>query len=57
MPSASTPALSRVVSPKSTHLCCCLRWGSGGGGRGGGSGCNRLVTSIDELALVIKNVL
>ena len=55
MPSASSPALSRVVSPNRTHvLCCSSSWGWGGvteGRVGGGTGFNRLVKSIGDLAL------
>ena len=45
MPSASSPGLSRVVSPNRTQMCCCSRWGGGAGlAGGGGAGCNRLMT-------------
>ena len=46
MPSASSPALSRVVSPNARVVL--LLEVSGGEG---GVGCNKLVTSIGELAL------
>ena len=53
MPSASSPALSRVASPNRTHVLLLLfevRVGVAEG-RGWDAGCNRLVTSIGELAL------
>ena len=59
MPSASSSALSRVVSPNCTHVLLLEvrvgaagvgRWGGGGGG-GGVCWCNRLMTSIGELTL------
>ena len=57
MPSAFLSGLSRVVSPNRTHVFgVVLLLEVGGGGwevaeGGGGVRCNRLVTSVSELAL------
>ena len=50
MPSASSPALSRVASPNRTHAFLLeVRVGVAEGREG--AGCNRLVTSMGELTL------
>ena len=50
MPSASSPALSRVASPNRTHALL-LEVRVGVAERREGAGCNRLVTSTGELTL------
>ena len=52
MPSASSPALSRVASPNRKHVLLLeVRVGVAEGMGVGGAGCNRLVMSIGELTL------